>query len=72
MVKTTVYLPAELKARLERAARLQRRSEAEVIRAAIDQYTLEHHARPTFPLFNSGRVSPIVDWDEAMHGFGRD
>ncbi len=39
MVKTTVYLPEELKARVERAAAAQGTSEAEVIRSAIEQFT---------------------------------
>lgn len=70
MVKTTVYLPEELKRRIERTAFAQRSSEAEVIRAALDAYTLETPPRPTFPLFSSGK--PIEDWDEAMRGFGED
>jgi len=71
MRKTTVYLPDDLKCRVERAARTQRRSEAEVIRAAIAAAVppLER-PRPTLPLFDSGR--PIEDWDEAMRGFGED
>jgi plasmid stability protein len=71
MVKTTIYLPDELKRRLEQAARDRATSEAEVIRAALDAGVppLER-PRPTFPLFNSGQ--PIKDWDEAMRGFGQD
>lgn len=71
MVKTTIYLPDELKRRVEQAARERAVSEAEVIRAAVDAAVppLEH-PRPTFPLFNSGK--PIADWDEAMRGFGED
>ena len=71
LVKTTVYLPAELKLRVERTARVQGSSEAQVIRAALDRYTLEHAPpRPRLPLFSSGK--PITDWDEAMRGFGED
>jgi hypothetical protein len=71
MVKTTVYLPAELKLRVEQTAHLQRSSEADVIRAALEQYTREHAPpRPRLPLFSSGK--PITDWDEAMRGFGED
>lgn len=71
MVKTTIYLPDELKRRIEQAARERSTSEAEVIRTAVDAAVppLER-PRPTFPLFNSGR--PIEDWDEAMRDFGKD
>jgi len=70
MKKTTVYLPDELKLRVERTARAQNRSEAEVIRAALEEYTVRNgRPRPTAPLFS---VEPIEDWDEAMRGFGED
>ncbi len=72
MRKTTVYLPDPLKARLERTARVLGISEAEAIRSAIDAYAMPDHPRPTLPLFTSGEVAPIEDWDEAMRGFGRD
>lgn len=69
--KTTLYLPDELKARVERVAEETRRSEADVIRTAIDQYTNAPRPRPRFPLFES-LGEPITDWDEAMRGFGED
>ena len=69
MIKTTVYLPEELKRRVERAAQERNESEADVIRAAIDSYTADP-PRPRLGLFESGR--PIEDWDEAMRGFGED
>jgi hypothetical protein len=72
MRKTTIYLPEELKARVERTARVQRRSEAEVIRAAIDEFTKDERPPLTLPLFDSGEVAPIDDWDEALRGFGED
>jgi hypothetical protein len=73
MRKTTVYLPDDLKLRLERAAGENGRSEAELIRAAIDEYTRTHaRPRPRFPLFSTGELEPITDWDEAMRGFGED
>jgi hypothetical protein len=73
MRKTTVYLPDDLKLRLERAAGDNGLSEAELIRAAIDEYTRTHaRPRPRFPLFAIGEVEPITDWDEAMRGFGED
>jgi metal-responsive CopG/Arc/MetJ family transcriptional regulator len=70
--KTTIYLPDELKKRVERTARRQQRSEAEVIRAAIEQFTNAEPPRPTLPLFKSGAVVPIDDWDDALRGFGED
>ena len=73
MVKTTIYLPDELKRRVEQAARQRAISEAEVIRAAVDAAVppLER-PRPTFPLFDSGRGDLVERWDELMEGFGRD
>lgn len=70
MVKTTVYLPEQLKARLERIAREQGRSEAELIRAALEEFTARERPRPKLPLFASGK--PIEDWDAALEGFGED
>ena len=75
MRKTTVYLPDALKERLERAARDGNISEAELIRAAIDDYTrTSARPRPTLPLFESigdpdlaGRVDKILE-----EGVGRD
>lgn len=75
MRKTTVYLPDGLKARLERVARQQRRSEADVIRAALEQYTgTVERPRPTLPLF-SGDADPTIAErvDELLaEGFGQD
>jgi metal-responsive CopG/Arc/MetJ family transcriptional regulator len=72
MVKTTVYLPEELKGRLERLARDRGRSEAELIRTALEEFTARERPRPTLPLFSRGQVLPIDDWDEAQRGFGED
>jgi len=74
MVKTTIYLPAELKRRVERAAQTQRRSEADVIRRALDSAVpaLEY-PRPTLPLFKSGRGDIAERVEELLaEGFGRD
>ena len=73
MVKTTIYLPDELKRRVEHAARERNVSEAEVIRTAVDAAVppLER-PRPILPLFNSGRGDLVERWDELMEGFGRD
>jgi hypothetical protein len=44
---------------------------SDVIRAALDAYTGERAGpRPNLPLFASGEMRVITDWDEAMRGFG--
>lgn len=72
MVKTTIYLPEALKRRIEDVARAEGRSEADVIRSAIDA-GVAPVARPRpRALFNSGRGDLVERWDELMEGFGRD
>jgi Arc/MetJ-type ribon-helix-helix transcriptional regulator len=75
MRKTTVYLPDELKARLERCAREQGRSEADVIRAALAEYTARNgRPRPRLPLVRgTGVPTNIAEHvDELLaEGFGR-
>jgi hypothetical protein len=71
MRRTTVYLPDELKTRLERAAQAKGRSEADVIREAIDRFTAgEGRPRPRLPLFESGQPDLADRADEALAGFG--
>jgi hypothetical protein len=72
MTKTTVYLPASLLARVKQVAADRAESEAEVIRAALDEFTARNAPKPTLPLFSAGEIAPIDDWDEALHGFGDD
>ena len=72
MVRTTVYLPNELKQALERTAAARGLSEAEVIRAALAAATAESgHPAPRVPLFTSGdpTLAERVD-DELAAGFG--
>ena len=72
MKRTTIYLPEELKAALERAAAEQGKSEAELVRSAIAAATAEAtHPRPTVPLFESGdpTLAERVD-EELAAGFG--
>ena len=64
--KTTVYLPEELKQRVEETARHERRSEAEVIRSAIERYTVR--PKPRLPLVSL--PEPIGDVEQALRGFG--
>ena len=54
MRRTTVYLPDELTAALERTARAQGKSKAEIIRTAIAAATAESRPEPRLPLFDSG------------------
>jgi predicted transcriptional regulator len=71
MEKTTVYLPTELKRALERAARLEGRSEAELIREGVAAVVEPHRvAEPTLPLFASetGDIADRVD--ALLEGFG--
>ena len=67
MLKTTVYLPNALKEQIEGLAERSGRSEADVIRTALEEYTNRQRPRPRAPLFSA---PPIEDWDEAMRGFG--
>ena len=72
MVKTTVYLPEELKRALERTAASSGRSEAELIRAGIARI-LEEEAvpPPRAPLFASEPFAERVD-ELLAEGFGED
>jgi hypothetical protein len=75
MRKTTVYLSDELKDRVERAARREGRSEAEIIRAALERYTTPGRPpRPTLPLFDSLGNPGLAERveEELARGFGQD
>jgi hypothetical protein len=67
MKKTTVYLPEDLKRRLEQHAQGEQRSEADVIRTAVASYVGATDSKPQLPLFSA---APIEDFDEALRGFG--
>jgi len=72
MRRTTVYLPDDLKAALERTAAAQGRSEAHVVRRALVAATAEHrYPPPRVPLFDSGDpgLSERVD-EELARGLG--
>lgn len=72
MRRTTIYLPNELKAALERTAMAEGRSEAEVVRSALASVTAEHaYPPPRLPLFESGdeTLAERVD-EELARGFG--
>lgn len=74
MVRTTVYLPEELKAELERAAERSGESEAEIIRrgvaAAVAEIAENAARRPRIPLFASSDPELAERVDEALAGFG--
>jgi hypothetical protein len=71
MEKTTVYLTTAQKQALERAARIEGRSEAELIREGIEAVTGRHRtAEPTIPLFESGIDDLALRADEHLDGFG--
>lgn len=75
MQKTTVYLPKDLKAAIERLALEEDRSEAEVIREALRKAVRESQKpRPRVPLTGEGLGDPTaaqrVD-DVLREGFGR-
>ena len=74
MVKTTIYLPRELKEQLEQVAASENCSEAELIRKAL-QKSLESRLppKPTIPLSSEGLGDPSIAerTDELLEGFGR-
>ncbi len=73
MHKTTVYLPKELKASLARMAEEQQRSEAELIREAIQAaVSSRNRRRPKVPLSGQGLGDPTISErvDELLEGFG--
>lgn len=67
MRRTTVYLPDDLKAALQRTAAGQGRTEAELIREGVRLVT-ERNAtpEPRLPLFESGDGSLAEVVDEAL------
>ena len=67
MRRTTVYLPDDLKAALERTAAVHGKSEAEVVRGAIAAATADHaHPRPQVPLFESADPTLAERVDEEV------
>lgn len=71
MIKTTVYLPDQLKAELERTAAETRRSEAEIIREGIELAIARHTPpAPQMGLFDSGDPHFAERVDELLEGFG--
>ena len=72
--QTTIYLPDDLKRRLEQAARQDRRTEASIVIGALEEALNRREVAPTVPLFPQGwgdmAVSERVDELLADLGFG--
>lgn len=71
MVKTTIYLPEDLKRRVEQLAERRGVSEADVIRAAIAHEVADEpaeHPVRLFPVFHSGNRQPFAERDEELLG----
>lgn len=72
--KTTIYLPPELKRNIERVAESEGRSEAQVIRDAVEAAVNERRApEPRIPLVSYGLGAPDIAEraEELLDGFGR-
>lgn len=69
MEKTTIYLPADLKAAVKRVAALRRTSEAEVIRQSLRDTVGKERPKPRGALFASDEVI-ASRVDELLKGFG--
>ncbi len=73
MIKTTVYLPERVKARLRRLAARTRTSEATLIRTAVERLVADAPSpRPRPALFDSGDPTLAERVDDILaEGFGR-
>ena len=73
--KTTIYLPPELKRDIERVAKSEHRTEADVIRDAVSASLQERFKPqpPRIPLVPYGLGAPDIAErvDELLDGFGR-
>jgi plasmid stability protein len=58
MVKTTLYLPESLKGALARRAQIEGRSEADIVREAVEAALAPYQGvEPTLPLFSSADLT---------------
>ena len=58
--RTTIYLPDDLKRRLEQAARQDRCTEASIVREALEEALRRRDVAPTVPLFSKGWGDPTL------------
>src|SRR5436190_23013315 len=75
MAKTTIDLPEELQRQVEVAAKLDRLTEEDIIRAAVEEAMRKRvRPKPRLPLFTKERPEPDMAerLDEYLKGFGRD
>jgi hypothetical protein len=75
MAKTTIELPEELKRQVENAAKLESRTEEEVILSAVEEAMKKRVTpKPRLPLFTKELPEPDMAerFDEYLKGFGRD
>jgi hypothetical protein len=68
MRKTTIYLPDDLKDAVAGEAERSGRSEAEVIRSAVEAAVMPKRPRPRPALFSGEPIADRVD--EFLAGFG--
>jgi hypothetical protein len=72
VIRTTIYLPEDLKRSLARAAYEEKRTEADLIREGIERLLKSRHPEPKLPLFTSGKPDLAEDIDRLLDGFGED
>ena len=70
MRRTTIYFPDTLKGDLERAAREEGRTEADLIREGVERLLRSRRPEPRLPLFASGHPHLAEQVDEMLAGFG--
>ena len=68
--RTTIYLPDDLKNTLARAAKEERRTEADLIREGLELLLRSREPEPHLPLFASGRPDLAEKAEELLAGFG--
>jgi hypothetical protein len=70
MRRTTIYLPDALKGDLERTAREEGRTEADLVREGVERLLRSRHSEPRLPLFASGQSDLAERAEELLAGFG--
>lgn len=70
MIKTTLYIPEDLKAEITRAAERHGVSEAEFMRTSLRSAVAEQPPEPTVGFFDLGDPTLSERVDELLRGFG--